>query len=144
MDKFKLAGRALAQLDYEAFSSIMQDVIPMLEDKSHIEAIYASVQTEFASEEDYMRKVLFVATIYDCYCPGSFFAKSIMKMPAGIRDEVSKCMGYENPEMVNYFVDRAKPFLKFREKSFGQKVAHIKEMFKQYSLNPLDWELKLA
>ncbi|MCY1529579.1 hypothetical protein D9M68_647310 [compost metagenome] len=64
-----------------------------------------------------------------------------MKASAGIRDKVTEVMGYNNPEMTNYYHARSQPFMRFRAKEFGQRVESIKEAFRHMSVREQDWEL---
>lgn len=146
MDHYKLIGRALSQLDYNLSVAIKRQVTPMLTDTSALTEIHAFVygSTLFSHYDEYMKKLLFVGSVYDMYCPGAFFGKAIMKMPIGIRDEVRNAMGERNSEMINYWLDRARPFMKFREKRFGQEVDMIRTEFKKYSVLAEDWQLELV
>lgn len=143
MDRNTLIGRGLSQIDYATYKSIQDRVTPMLTDISKVAEIIDYIKSNYDTGDSYMMNLLCVAAIYDMYCPGSFFASSIAKLQIGVRDEVAKCMGYRNAEMTNYYLDRSKAFMKFREKAFGQKVASIKEAFKHLSVRKHDWELGL-
>lgn len=143
MDRNTLVGRGLSVLDYTAYQRIQERVTPMLTDTKHISEIVDHVKANHFTDDQYMQNLLTVACIYDFYCPASFFAKSIAKMQIGVRDELAKCIGYKNPEMCNYFLDRSKPFMKFREKGFGQRVENIKSIFKHLSVREIDWKLEL-
>jgi hypothetical protein len=146
MDHYKLIGRALSQLDYNLSVAIKRQVTPMLTDTSVLPEIHAFVYGSplFSHYDEYMKKLLFVGSVYDMYCPGAFFGKAIMKMPIGIRDEVRNAMGERNAEMVNYYLEKSKVFLKFRNKAFGQEVAIVVAEFKKYSVLAEDWQLELA
>ena len=143
IDENTLIGRGLAQIDYDTYLRIQDRVTPMLTDTSHISEIIAYIKEKYKESDDYMMNILCIATIYDMYCPGSLFASSIAKMQVGVRDYVAEVMEYRNPEMVNYYHSRAIPFLKFREKGFGQKVEQIKKAFKHLSVRKSDVELGL-
>lgn len=130
-------------MDYATYLRIRDMVTPMLLDTSHIAEIVAYIKGKYKEDDDYMMNILCIATIYDMYCPGSLFASAIAKMQVGVRNCVAEVMEYRNPEMVNYYHSRAIPFLKFREKGFGQKVEQIKNAFKHLSVRKSDCELGL-
>lgn len=143
MDRNTLIGRGLAQIDYATYQRMQERVTAMLTDNQHIPEIIDYMRSNHYDGDKYMFNVLAIAAVYDMYCPGSFFAKSIAKMQIGVRDCVAKCMNLSNPEMVNYYLDRSKPFMKFREKAFAQRVEQVKQAFKHLSVRKQDWELGL-
>ena len=136
-------SRALKQLDYPLYRRISRMVTPMLEDEKHLSEIYAFIHEceDFKHYDQYMMNCLVVAAVYEMYCPGSFFVNSVMKLKVGLRDSLCAVMGFNSPEMVNYFHQRSVPFMKFRTKAFGQNVDKVIEQFKCYSLISEDWEL---
>lgn len=129
MDSFTIVGRALAQDNPELFQSLEKKVTPLLTDQVHIEEIFHMVNNLFSDEPEWMRKLLFVSAVYDCYCPGSYYKKSIMKLPIGVRDEVARLLGQNNGTMVNYFRDQTQSYMRFREKEFGSRIDQIKGHF---------------
>lgn len=140
MENFALIGKALAQYDINLYTAIKRSVTPMLKDPVHIAGIYQAILQTFPDIDDYTRKMLFISTVYDCYCPGSYLHTSIMKMPPGIREEIRKVANFNNPEMVNYFQSRSQAHMKFRNRAFGLKVNQIKAHFVKFSDKPEDWK----
>lgn len=105
MDHFKVIGRALPQLDYNLYTTIKRQVMPMLENDQLIQQIRDHIfkGDAFTGQDTYMKTVYFVGSVYEMYCPGSFFVKSIMKLRLGVRDQISRVLSFKNPEMVNYY-----------------------------------------
>lgn len=147
MNRHTLQGRALEQLDYNLSIAIKRRVSPMIEDISLIPEIVDYVKDLADSEypgDKYMKDLLCNCSVYNIYCPGSLFQTAIAKSQVGLRDVVKGCMGYNNPEMVNYYLDKSKPFMKAEGKKFNRLVLQVKESFKKYSVLGEDWSLELV
>lgn len=134
-------GRSLAIMDPDTYKKYLDSVTPMLSDTRFIEDIYLAIKTNHPTFDETDTRIIFVATVYDCYCPASFLPKATMKLPIGVRDEAARILGYDNPENINSWRNIASAYIK--GKSFRARVDAIKDQFKQYSVNPAHWELQL-
>lgn len=158
MDKSSIVGRVLMHSDYSTAQNILKQFTPMLKKTKFVEQIYAAVQSEFSEESYENRRLIFIATVYQVYQPLSFLPTSkrddhktkqaVGKLPAGVRDEMARCLSFNNPEMVNHFKTFAepqmKPFNTGPERPFKTKVMQIVERFKVYSINESDYQYNLG
>lgn len=143
MDFNTIIGRSLAVFDYATYKRIEERVTPMITEINKVEEIINYTKNNNTDLDNYMINLLCISVVYDLFCPACLIHKDISRLNIGVRDEVAKAMDYANPEMCNYYLEKAKPFLKFREKSFGQRVEAIKDAFKHLSVRKIDWELLL-
>jgi hypothetical protein len=148
MEKDKIIGRAFLQMDGQKAADILRKFQPMLCKSKYVEQIFAAVQEQFQDETYENRRLIFIATVYQVYQPLSFLDQTAGKLPAGIRDEMSRCLGFNNPEMVNHFKTfcepQMKPFNNGPERPFKVKVMEIVERFRPYSIIQDDYQFKLG
>ena len=152
MDKSSIVGRVVMHSDYSTAQNILRQFTPMLKKAKFVEQIYAAVQSEFSEESYENRRLIFIATVYQVYQPLSFLPTSKRddqktkqaagKLPAGVRDEIARCLGFNNPEMSSHYKQfcepQMKPFNTGPERPFKTKVMQIVERFRSYSINPDD------
>ena len=147
MDKDKIIGRAFLQMDHKKAADILNQFRPMLGHTKYVEQIFLVVQSQFQNESFENRRLIFIATVYQVYQPLSFLDHAAGKLPAGVRDEMSRCLGFNNPEMVNHFKTfcepQMKPFNTGPERPFKVKVMEIVERFRQFSIIQDDYQPKL-
>jgi hypothetical protein len=132
------------------YQETLEKVTPMLIDLKYIQQILNVIRGNYPDLDDTDVKILFVAVVYEIYCPASFIPKerngkgpkSAMKAPVGIREEAAKVLGYGNAENVNGWQEISKSYMKV--KSFRARVNEIKEQFRCFSVRNQDWELKFA
>lgn len=120
----------------------------MLKKVKFVEQIYNTVQEVFADDTFENRRLIFIAVCYQVYQPLSYLDQAAGKLPAGVRDEMSRCLSFVNPEMVNHYKTFTEPWLKpFNtgpERPFKTKVMSIVERFKAYSINAEDTQYSLG
>lgn len=148
MDKAKIIGRVLLQTDHSTADAILSQFRPMLRKTKFVEKIYNEVQNVFINETFENRRLIFIATIYQVYQPLSFLDEAAGKLPAGVRDEMARCLGFNNPEMCNHYKQFVEPPMKpyntGPERPFKTKVMQIVERFKCFSINIEDSQFKLG
>lgn len=132
-------SRYLHQTNPGMYREIEEAITPMLTDLAHIPSLLQAVRLAHPSFDETDTRILFVAVVYDAYCPASFLPKAAMKLPIGVRDEAARVLGYANPENINSWFGISKAYIK--GKSFRSRVDSIKDQFKQFSNNPKHWEL---
>jgi len=115
-------GRIIQALHPEMVREILNDYTPLTADQALIPDLYHAMNGIFPDLQDFDKKVLFIAIVYRCFAPQSFLPPfkeengkdriAVGKLPAGVRDKISQCLGFRNSEMSNHY------------KTFGE--AHIK------------------
>lgn len=140
-----IAGRIWARLNYSEYSNAMNKVKPMLRDKKYVKQIFEAVQALDETEDK--KRDLFIACVYQAYCPESYVDSNVAKLPWGIRDEISTCLGFSSAELVNHFREQMspamKPFNNGPDRPFRTKVLEIVEQFRKYSIIVDDYQGKL-
>lgn len=153
MTQAEIIGRVIMQTDYQKSESILQYFKPMLRHTKYVEQIFHSVQSEFSQETSENRRLIFIAVVYQVYQPLSFLEnktdkRAAGKLPAGVRDEIARCLNFTNSEMANHFKTfteaQMKPFNNGPERPFKQKVMSIVERFKCFSINTSDTQFKMS
>lgn len=144
-----VTARSLRQTHPDLYNQILESVTPMLSNLGHISSILSHIQVMFPDCDNTDKMLIFTSVVYDCYCPASYLPKAGMKLPIGIRDEAARVAGFINPEMLNYYHQISKSYMKTTTahngvSPFRSKVNSVKEMFKQFSANPKHWELNLV
>ncbi|SMC52660.1 hypothetical protein [Pedobacter nyackensis] len=149
----RILGRVFMQMDYGKAIDTLKQFRPMLKAASHVSNIYSEVQEQFLDESPENRRLIFIACVYQIYQPLSFLEgkedkKAQGKLPAGVRDEMSRCLEFNNPEMTSHFKKFTeswmKPFNSGPERPFRTKVMSIVERFKAYSIHKDDTQFSLA
>ena len=152
MTRTEIVGRVLFQSDYNTAENILSQFRPMLKKPHFVEQIFNAVQEQFAEETPENRRLIFIGVTYQIYQPLSFLEnkqdkRAAGKLPAGVRDEIARCLGFVNSEMANHYKAQVEPWLKpFNngpERPFKVKVMSVVEKFKCYSINPEDFQPKL-
>lgn len=147
-----IIGRVLLQSDYAAAESILNKFRPMLKHVKHVAEIFKSVQEQFPEDTNENRRLIFIGVVYQAYQPLSYLEnrsdnRVLGKLPTGVRDEMSRLLGFNNPELVNHFKvfteSQMKPFNNGPERPFKVKVMEIVERFKCFSINEDDFQPKL-
>lgn len=155
MTQSEIIGRVLLQANPEMAREYAVKFRRTLNDPKYVQAIYDQVQSDLASESAEDRKDVFVATVYQLYQPLSFLrckdkdkeGKALGKLPVGVRDEMQRCIGANNPETVNAiksFVEAPmKPESNGVVRPFKEKVMNVVEKFKCFSIHADDSQFKL-
>lgn len=124
----------------------------MLVQQKFVERIYNEVQIVHENETAENRRLIFIATCYQIYCPISYLKvakgeRTAGKLPQGIRDEIKRCLGFASAEMVNHYRSftepQMRPFNNGPERPFKIKVETVIEKFKQFSIRPEDTQCEL-
>lgn len=153
MTRAEIIGRVLFQTDFMKADAILTQYRPMLRKPSYVEQIYNAVQSVFPDESHENRRLIFIATVYQVYQPLSFLEdktdrKAQGKLPAGVRDEMARCLEFVNPEMINHHKAYVEPQMKPEDngvqRPFKAKVMSIVERFKCYSINASDTQYQLS
>ena len=149
----EIIGRVYCQSNPEEARIIVSQFRRMHKDPKHVEWILNKTKELYAStESDESLRDLFVAAVYQIYQPLSYLrrkedGKASGKLPVGVREEVQKFLGVNNPETVNslksYLESWMLPFAKGVERPFKNKVMQIVEAFKPYSINKEDSQYQL-
>lgn len=151
-ERERILGRVFMQMDYGKAIDTLKQFRPMLNKPSYVTHIFQAVQTEFENETPENRRLIFIACVYQIYQPLSFLEgkedkKAQGKLPTGVRDEMSKCLEFNNPEMTSHFKRFTeawmKPFNSGPERPFRTKVMEIVERFKVYSIHKDDTQFQL-
>jgi hypothetical protein len=157
MEKSTILGRIFLATEQERASELIKQFRPMLRSPRHVKSIFTAVNHEFADETPENRRLIFIACIYQSYQPLSFLPaikseenrtrQAAGKLPAGVRDEMSRCLGFNNPEMCSHFKTQTespmKPFNTGPERPFRIKVMSIIKKFKKYSINTDDHQFEM-
>lgn len=152
-ERERILGRVFMQMDYGTAMETLKQFRPMLKKSDHVQAIHQAVQEQFCQETPEDRRLIFIASCYQVYQPLSFFEgkedkKAQGKLPAGVREEMSRCLEFNNPEMTSHFKRFTeawmKPFNSGPERPFRTKVMSIVERFKQYSIHADDTQYSLG
>ena len=153
MKDAEILGRVLVQTDYERSQAILAKFRRMAKDPKYVEHLYNEVQTVHEEETQEERRLIFIALTYQIYSPLSYLhnkadGKASGKLPAGVRDEMSKCLGFVNPEMINFHKSYTKPGMKPYnngvDRPFYAKVMNLVDRFKPLSINKNDSQFKLG
>jgi len=152
MHKDVLVGRVFAQTNPEEARVIVSQFRRMHKDPKHVLWVFNKTQELFAHESDSSKRDLFVAAVYQIFQPLSYLrrkedGKASGKLPIGVREEVQKLLGVNNPETVNslksYLESWMLPYANGVERPFKRKVMQIVEAFKPFSINADDSQHKL-
>jgi hypothetical protein len=152
MEKSTILGRIFLATEQERASELIKQFRPMLRSPRHVKSIFTAVNHEFADETPENRRLIFIACVYQSYQPLSFLPaikseenrtrQAAGKLPVGVRDEMSRCLGFNNPEMASHFKQftepQMKPFNTGPERPFKLKVMSIIAKFKVHSINADD------
>ena len=145
MDQDVIAGRIWAKVNYQEYSEHLNKVQPILRSKKYVERIFNEVQ--LLDEPSERRRDIFISAVYQAYRPATYVASGVAKLPAGIRDEMTRLLQFNNPEMINHFRDQwspaMNPYSTGPERPFRAKVMEIVEKFRQFSINPADHQYNL-
>ena len=145
MSPYEIVGRYYSQFNPEHFKEIELDYTGILKNPKYVPQIQKAIFDNYQEESDKSKNELFVATCYQLYAPLSYLRKkqdkkAIAKLPVGVRDEIQKCLGCNNPESVNsekgYVESYMRPFNNGVTPPFKKKVMDVVETFKCYSNNP--------
>lgn len=152
-ERERILGRVFLQMDYGKANEVLKQFRPMLSKPTHVAQIFEAVQDQFQDEAPEDRRLIFIASCYQIYQPLSFLEgkednKAQGKLPAGVRDEMSRCLEFNNPEMASHFKRFTeawmKPFNTGPERPFRTKVMAIVERFKAFSMHKDDTQYQLA
>lgn len=152
-ERERILGRVFMQMDYSKAIDTLKQFRPMLNKPNHVQDIFQEVQAQFQEETPENRRLIFIACIYQIYQPLSFLEgkedkKAQGKLPAGVRDEMSRCLEFNNPEMTSHFKKFTeswmKPFNSGPERPFRSKVMSIVERFRQFSIHKDDTQYQLS
>ncbi|MCZ4244942.1 hypothetical protein [Pedobacter punctiformis] len=136
-------GRILKVLHPEMFEDLAVTHRETLKDPKYVQIIFDSVKENFPIEDEFNCMLLFIASCYQLYEPLSFFflpGEGVSaKLPAGVRDEMSRCLNFNNPEMVNaykgYCDSPMKPNNNGVVKPFYKKVMTVVDLFEPFSIH---------
>lgn len=148
----EIIGRVTMQTDFEKSQAILTKFRRMAKDPKHVDHLYNEVQSVYADETDEERRLIFIAVTYQLYSPLSYLqkkadGKASGKLPTGVRDEMSRCLGFVNSEMINHhklYTDPGmKPFNNGVDRPLMGKVMVLVDRFKPLSINASDSQFKL-
>lgn len=147
-----IIGRYQKQADPEKSRAILSRFKPMLKNPKHVEAIFHAVQEVYSDETWENRRLLFIASVYQSYQPLSYLqskedGKAAGKLPPGVRDEMARCLSFQNPEMANHFKSFTESWMKPEDngmtRPFKVKVMAIVDRFKSLSIKPEDHQYQM-
>lgn len=152
-ERERILGRVFMQMDYTTAIDTLKQFRPMLKKAEHVSSIFNAVEEQFQDDTAENRRLIFIAVCYQVYQPLSFLEgkednKAQGKLPAGVRDEMSKCLEFNNPEMTSHFKRFTeawmKPFNSGPERPFRTKVMSIVERFRAFSIHADELQYSLG
>lgn len=156
-ERERICSRYLMSTEPEKARQVIKMFRPTLKSPKLVPEIYRSVQTDFSEDSEDIKRDVFIAATIQLYNPLGFMfsedeidhkKKAQGKLPAGVRDEVAKPLGFVNSEMVNHHKRFIEPFMdpfnSGPERPFKAKVMSIVERFKCYSINASDTQYQLS
>lgn len=141
------------QTDYLKADAILTEYRPVLRRTHYVQDIFNVVEDEFSNESSENRRLIFIATVYQLYQPLSFLEdksdrRAKGKLPSGVRDEMARCLGFINSEMINHHKAYVEPYMKPDnngvQRPFKAKVMSIVERFRCFSIHNVDTQFKLS
>jgi hypothetical protein len=153
MSPQEILGRVLMQTEPEKARSIVSQFRNTLKNPKYVCVIHEQVQSVFADEDQEARKLIFIAVVYQLYQPLSYLRrkeddKASGKLPTGVRDEMQRCLGVNNPETINalkvYVESPMKPDSNGVIRPFRQKVMAVCDLFKVHSIHADDTQFQLG
>lgn len=152
LSKAEILGRVISQTNPEMAQEIISQFKRTLVNPKYVEKIYESVLDAFTEEDFETRKLIFISCVYQLYQPLSYLrrkedAKASGKLPAGVRDEMQRVLGVNNPETINALkVYTESPMLPNSNgviRPFKLKVMSVVDRFKVFSIHPEDTQFNL-
>ena len=153
MTKAEILGRVTMQSDPDRAKAILSQFKNTLRDPKYVCPIHTRVQEVFHDEDAETKKLIFIAVVYQLYQPLSYLRrkeddKASGKLPVGVRDEMQRCLGVNNPETINALKTYTEPYLKPESngvvRPFKQKVMSVCELFKVHSIHAEDTQFNLG
>ena len=127
---YAIIGRILPHLHPDLFRELQDKYLPVLEVPEHISKIYRYIIENYPDLDKADTNILFAAAVYTLYSPASLIGQGIQRAPNYIRQEMCAVLNYPNREMVNYWQDIARAYIK--NPAFNRKVKAIVDAFRPY------------